>query len=74
MRNINFFLLSLTAILFLSCSNSKLSKTTLTITKEDGKTLTVKVEIAKTPQERNFGFMERKNIPEGTGFRSLIIC
>ena len=67
MRNIKFFLLSLSAILFFSCSNSKLSKTTLTITKEDGKTLPVKVEIAKTPQERNFGFMERKNIPEGTG-------
>ena len=64
MRNIKFFLLSLSAILFLSCSNSKLSKTTLTITKEDGKTLPVKVEIAITPQERNCGFMERKNIPE----------
>ena len=37
------------------------------ITKADGTTLTVKAEIAEKEEERNHGFMERKNIPDGTG-------
>lgn len=53
---------------FISCnSNKKLPKTDLIITRNDGTTITVNAEIAKTQEERNFGFMERKNIPEGTG-------
>ncbi|MDY4768881.1 MAG: DUF192 domain-containing protein [Treponema sp.] len=50
-----------------SCRNSNLEKKTLTLCKADGTELTVKAEIAVKPEDRNFGFMERKNIPDGTG-------
>lgn len=50
-----------------SCRNSNLEKKTLTLCKADGTELSVKVEIAVKPEDRNFGFMERKNIPDGTG-------
>lgn len=51
----------------ISCKNGKLPTTELSINTSDGKTIKVIAEIAKTPEERNFGFMERKNIPDGTG-------
>lgn len=60
----------LLAILFsASCTSKKLPlpKTTLTITKADGTKINVNAEIASTPEQRNFGFMERKKIPDGTG-------
>lgn len=50
-----------------SCRNSNLEKKTLTLCKADGTKLSVKAEIAVKPEDRNFGFMERKNIPDGTG-------
>ena len=50
-----------------SCRNSNLEKKTLTLCKADGTELSVKAEIAVKPEDRNFGFMERKNIPDGTG-------
>ena len=50
-----------------SCRNSNLEKKTLTLCKADGTELTVKADIAVKPEDRNFGFMERKNIPDGTG-------
>ncbi|NLL99955.1 MAG: DUF192 domain-containing protein [Treponema sp.] len=53
--------------LLFSCSQSKLEKKVFTLERSDGTTVYIKVEIAKTPDERNFGFMERKKIPEGTG-------
>lgn len=63
-----FALLLSTFLLTASCtSKSKLPVKELTITKADNSTITVKAEIAKTPEERSFGFMERKNIPDGTG-------
>lgn len=49
-----------------SCK-TKLPVKTLSIKKTDGTIVTVKAEMAVKPEERNFGFMERKNIPEGTG-------
>ena len=45
----------------------KLKTTTLTITKADSTTITVVSEIARKPEERNYGFMNRKKIPDGTG-------
>lgn len=60
-------LIFLFSTIFLSCSHAKLPTTTLTITKSDGETVSVVAEIAKKPEERNFGFMKRKNIPDGTG-------
>lgn len=50
-----------------SCRNSNLEKKTLTLCKADGTELSVKAELAVKPEDRNFGFMERKNIPDGTG-------
>lgn len=50
-----------------SCRNSNLVKKTLTLCKADGTELSVKAELAVKPEDRNFGFMERKNIPDGTG-------
>ncbi len=52
--------------LFFSCAQ-KLSVQTLTITKADGQQIDVKTEVARTQEERNKGYMERKNIPDGTG-------
>ena len=49
------------------CRNSNLEKKTLTLCKADGTELSVKAELAVKPEDRNFGFMERKNIPDGTG-------
>lgn len=61
----------LTCLLFtftlISCSAKKLPVKTITITRADGSTITVEVELAIKPEERNFGFMERKKIPDGTG-------
>ena len=50
-----------------SCSVSKLEKKILKIKTADGKEVTVKAEIAKNDEERQMGFMFRKNIPDGTG-------
>lgn len=60
------FLLLLTST-SLFASNKKLKKTDITITRKDNTNINVNVEIAKKEEERNFGFMERKKIPEGTG-------
>lgn len=53
-------------IIFSSCAH-KLSVQTLTITTQDSRQIKVKAEVAKKAEDRNRGFMERKNIPEGTG-------
>ena len=55
------------AACLLSCSENKKDKTTLQIICRDGKTKTVKAELAITPQEQQTGFMFRKDIPDGTG-------
>lgn len=57
----------LLAATFISCSSTKLPVKTLTITKADGTNIEVKAEVAKTPETRAFGFMERTDIPDGTG-------
>ncbi|MBQ5999750.1 MAG: DUF192 domain-containing protein [Treponema sp.] len=44
-----------------------LKKTDILIKRADGTEISVKAELAIKPEERNFGFMERKNIPDGTG-------
>lgn len=55
---------------FVSCKekpNSNLEVKTLTIQKQDGTFVTVEAEIADTEESRQFGYMEREHIPEGTG-------
>ncbi len=73
MKNFNFFknfavFLGLFFILLLNIScHSKLEKKNLTILKADGTQVSVFAEIAEKPEDRNRGFMKRKNIPQGTG-------
>ena len=50
-----------------SCSEKKLPVTALTITTRGGTEIAVRAEMARTSEERERGFMERKNIPDGTG-------
>ncbi len=73
MMNFNFFrnlavFLGLFFVLAVNIScQSKLEKRNLTILKADGTEISVFAEIAIKPEDRNRGFMERKNIPQGTG-------
>ena len=57
----------LAAACLLSCKENTRDKTTLQIICRNGKTKTVKAELAITPQEQQTGFMFRKDIPDGTG-------
>ncbi|MBP5157000.1 MAG: DUF192 domain-containing protein [Treponema sp.] len=54
---------------FLSCDSRKykLPVQELCIVKADGSQVVVTAELAVKPEERNWGFMERKTIPDGTG-------
>ena len=61
------FLLFIFVTSFASCSPKKLPVKQLTITTKEGQIFTVEAELASTQEERNFGFMERKKIPDGTG-------
>ena len=55
-------------ILSSACSKTKkLPVIDVTITRSDGSQIKVKAEVAEKEEERNHGFMERKNIPDGTG-------
>ena len=47
--------------------NFNLPKKELVVTCADGKKVSIVAEIAKSEEARNYGFMERKNIPDGTG-------
>ena len=51
----------------LSCKTKKLPVKDIKIIRQDGTEFTVAAEIAEKPEDRNHGFMERKNIPDGTG-------
>ena len=65
-----FFLLINTLLLltpFISCKTKKLPVKDVKIIRQDGTEFTVAAEIAIKPEDRNHGFMERKNIPDGTG-------
>ncbi|MBQ3670675.1 MAG: DUF192 domain-containing protein [Treponema sp.] len=50
-----------------SCGTKKLPVKTLSIRTASGATVAVQAEIAEKSEERARGFMERKNIPDGTG-------
>ena len=51
----------------LSCKPKKLPVEDIKIIRKDGTEFIVKAEMAVKPEDRNHGFMERKNIPDGTG-------
>jgi uncharacterized membrane protein (UPF0127 family) len=65
MRRLVFFPVFL--CLFLSCGKAELAKTELSIVRKDGSAVTVRTEIARAEEERSRGFMEREQIPPGTG-------
>ena len=54
---------------FISCDGRKykLPREGLCVSCSDGSRVTVSAEIAVRPEERNWGFMERRDIPDGTG-------
>ena len=60
------FALIFSFVALASCK-SKLEVTTINITKADGSVISLKAEIADKPDTRNYGYMNRKNIPDGTG-------
>ena len=71
-RQAHAFLLAVLFLLlpsFLSCDSRKfkLPVQELVINCSDGSHIGVKAELAVKTEERNWGFMERKNIPDGTG-------
>ena len=51
----------------LSCKSKKLPVKDIKIICQDGREFTISAEIAEKTEDRNHGFMERKNIPDGTG-------
>ena len=52
---------------FLSCKTKKLPAKDIKIIRQDGTEFIVSAEIAEKTEDRNHGFRERKNIPDGTG-------
>lgn len=50
-----------------SCKSKKLPVKDIKIVRQDGTEFIVNAEIAEKAEDRNHGFMERKNIPDGTG-------
>ena len=64
-------ILTISAILiltpFLACRTKKLPVKDIKIIRQDGTEFIVAAEIAEKTEDRNHGFMERKNIPDGTG-------
>ena len=66
-KSILIILTLFTILSFSSCNTEKLPETNLEILKSDGSKITLNVEIAANEQDRAHGYMERKNIPDGTG-------
>lgn len=66
-RRIACLLVCLGGLLCMSCSSGRLESAPLTITRADGSSVTVQAELARTAEERQHGFMERRKIPDGTG-------
>ena len=50
-----------------SCAKSKLPVKELMIKRADGIYVTVQAEVAVKEEDRNYGYMNRKVIPDGTG-------
>lgn len=62
------FWLMILAVITVSCRGTNtLPQRTLIITTADGTEISVTAEIAKKAEDRNRGYMERQQIPEGTG-------
>lgn len=66
-QTIALMMVILSSLPLFSCKTKKLETTTITIQREDSSTIDVKAEIADNQETRNYGFMNRKDIPDGTG-------
>ena len=66
-HKISIIALILFSLPLLSCQTKKLDTKVITIERSDSTTIDVTAEIADTLETRNYGFMNRKNIPDGTG-------
>lgn len=66
-RRLFSFLFILTIFVLFSCGQKKLETKDLEIKKASGQIVVVNAELAKTEEEQMYGFMNRKNIPDGTG-------
>ena len=66
-RRIFAFLFISTIFVLFSCGQKKLETKDLEIKKTSGQVVLVNAELAKTEEEQMYGFMNRKNIPDGTG-------
>ena len=66
-KSIILIALFITLSSLLSCKTKKLPVKDIKIIRQDGTEFIVSAEIAEKAEDRNHGFMERKNIPDGTG-------
>lgn len=66
-KSIILIALFITLSSLLSCKTKKLPVKDIKIIRQDGTEFIVSAEIAEKAENRNHGFMERKNIPDGTG-------
>ena len=66
-KSIILIALFITLSSLLSCKTKKLPVKNIKIIRQDGTEFIVSAEIAEKAEDRNHGFMERKNIPDGTG-------
>ena len=64
----NFFYLFVLVLVLSSCNAKNLEKKTLTLESfKTGEKVSLVAEMAITPEQQSYGFMNRKNIPDGTG-------
>ena len=66
-KSLSFLIVTLLLTQAVFCKSTKLQTRNLTIIRKNGTTISVNAEIATKPEELQRGFMERKNIPDGTG-------
>ena len=66
-RRIFAFLFISTIFVLFSCGQKKLETKDLEKKKDSGQIVVINTELAKTEEEQMYGFMNRKNIPNGTG-------
>lgn len=67
MKKLSILIMASLALLSFNACAQRLPVQKLTITTSDGRSVEVKAEVARTQEQRNRGFMERKDIPDGTG-------
>ncbi|MGP1438149.1 MAG: DUF192 domain-containing protein [Treponema sp.] len=74
MRSKCFFLAFLFSLILISCfaaPSFEKQDIFFIASKLENKQVSINVELAITPEQKSHGFMERKNIPEGTGMMFL---